>query len=61
VPGRREELAHGAGAIGAAYAVLYFGLKMLVRFRCRLGALVQPPDFPLFLATGVLLLVIRLA
>ncbi|HEV2637126.1 MAG TPA: hypothetical protein VGX23_18370 [Actinocrinis sp.] len=52
---------HGAGAAGAAYAVLYFGVMMALRFRRKLGTLLQPPDFPLFLTLGVILLVIRLA
>ena len=52
---------HAAAAIAAAYAVAYFGLMMCLRFYRRLGTIVRPPDFPIFLVSAVLLLVSRLA
>lgn len=52
---------HAAAAAAAGYAVAYFGLMMLLRFHRRLGTLVRPPDFPIFLVSGVLVLVSWLA
>jgi uncharacterized membrane protein YphA (DoxX/SURF4 family) len=52
---------HGAAAIAAGYAVAYFGLMMYLRFYRRLGTIIRPPDFPIFLASGVVLLLAWLA
>ena len=51
----------GAAAIAAGYAVAYFGLMMYLRFYRRLGTIIRPPDFPIFLASGVVLLLTSLA
>lgn len=48
---------HTAAAIGAAYAVAYFGTMMYLRFHRRLGTIIRPPDFPVFLVSGALVLV----
>lgn len=45
---------------GGAYGVLFFGTMLTLRFHRRLGGL-RPPDFPLFFALSVLLLISRLA
>jgi hypothetical protein len=41
--------------------VAYFGLMMYLRFYRRLGTIIRPPDFPIFLASGVVLLLAWLA
>ncbi|HEX6967446.1 MAG TPA: hypothetical protein VF174_01265 [Micromonosporaceae bacterium] len=47
------------GAVAAGYAVLFFGLMLVLRFHRSLGGIL-PPDFPLFFTAGVVLLVVNL-
>jgi hypothetical protein len=46
--------------IAAGYAILFFGMMLVLRFYRRLGGIL-PPDFPLFFTAAVLLLIVRLA
>jgi uncharacterized membrane protein YphA (DoxX/SURF4 family) len=49
-----------AGLVSAVYSVFLFGGLLVIRLRRRLGTLVSPPDFPVFLVLGVLALIIAI-
>ncbi|WBB95682.1 MULTISPECIES: hypothetical protein [unclassified Solwaraspora] len=49
----------GIGAIAAGYTVAFFGMMLILRFYRNLGGIL-PPDFPLFFALGVVVLVLQL-
>jgi hypothetical protein len=45
--------------LGAAYALGFFGLMLVMRFHRHLGGIL-PPDFPLFFTLGAVVLVLSL-
>lgn len=51
----------GVRLAAALYGTLYFGMMMGLRFRRRLGTLIRPPDFPLFLTLSALILIMTAA
>lgn len=54
VAGLREP---GIGVAASGYGVLFFGSLMALRLRRRLGTVLWPPDFPLFLSLSVVNLI----
>ncbi|WCN83972.1 hypothetical protein [Micromonospora sp. LH3U1] len=48
-----------AAVLGAAYALGFFGLMLVLRFHRHLGGIL-PPDFPLFFTLGAVVLVLSL-
>jgi hypothetical protein len=49
----------GLAAAGAAYAIGFFGLMLILRFHRHLGGIL-PPDFPLFFTLAVIVFVLSL-
>ncbi|MEU1885431.1 MULTISPECIES: hypothetical protein [Micromonospora] len=48
-----------AAAAGAAYALAFFGMMLVLRFHRHLGGIL-PPDFPLFFTLAAVVLVLSL-